>query len=262
MALLATVTQAGMLAALTAGAPGGPVININSFKIGSVAAFAPDDTMTTVNGEVYIGASNQMSYFVQDASTVRFRISLDNNVGDFAVGNIGLFLLDGTMFAIASLPGPTFKVRDNFPTQAGNTKVFDIILHYSNLSTLLTYSVSLANYADLPEVANEAALPSVLASPHINYLVKNWSVTNTPAMAYLNTLLNVWALVPLTNKAPIYSVATGSTTVGSLPSAVTSGAGFRHFVTDATATTFHSIVVGGGTNKVPVVSDGANRLIG
>ena len=51
-------------------------------------------------------------------------------------------------------------------------------------------------------------------------------------------------------------------TVALLPDAKQVGIGARSFVTDATATTFHSIVAGGGTNKVPVVSDGTNWLIG
>ncbi len=55
---------------------------------------------------------------------------------------------------------------------------------------------------------------------------------------------------------------TGSQTVAQLPSAATAGAGARSFVTDATATTFLSVVSGGGSNKVPVVSDGTNWLIG
>lgn len=50
------------------------------------------------------------------------------------------------------------------------------------------------------------------------------------------------------------------TTVGSLGSA--SPAGQRTFVTDATATTFHSIVSGGGANFVPVFSDGTDWRIG
>lgn len=58
------------------------------------------------------------------------------------------------------------------------------------------------------------------------------------------------------------AVRTLSTTVTSLPSAATAGAGARAFVTDATATTFLSTVAGGGANKVPVVSDGTNWLIG
>jgi hypothetical protein len=57
-------------------------------------------------------------------------------------------------------------------------------------------------------------------------------------------------------------VRTVATTVSSLPSAATAGAGARSFVTDANATTFLSTVAGGGSNKVPVVSDGTNWLIG
>ena len=49
------------------------------------------------------------------------------------------------------------------------------------------------------------------------------------------------------------------TTVGALPAGV---AGDRAFVTDANATTFNSVVAGGGANKVPVFSDGANWRIG
>lgn len=57
-------------------------------------------------------------------------------------------------------------------------------------------------------------------------------------------------------------IQTPSMTVASLAAAATAGAGARAFVTDATATTFLSTVAGGGANKVPVVSDGTNWLIG
>jgi len=50
--------------------------------------------------------------------------------------------------------------------------------------------------------------------------------------------------------------------VASLPSAATVGTGGRHHVTDATATTFNSVVAGGGANSVPVFSDGTNWRIG
>lgn len=48
-------------------------------------------------------------------------------------------------------------------------------------------------------------------------------------------------------------------TVGTLPAGV---AGARAFVSDANATTFASIVAGGGANGVPVYSDGTNWRIG
>lgn len=50
--------------------------------------------------------------------------------------------------------------------------------------------------------------------------------------------------------------------VAALPSAADSGSGARAFVTDATATTFASIVSGGGANSVPCFSDGTDWRIG
>jgi hypothetical protein len=54
----------------------------------------------------------------------------------------------------------------------------------------------------------------------------------------------------------------GTLTVATLPAAATAGAGARAFVTDANATTFASVVAGGGANGVPVYSDGTNWRIG
>jgi len=57
-------------------------------------------------------------------------------------------------------------------------------------------------------------------------------------------------------------VKTTGVTVANLFSASTAGVGARSFVTDANATTFNSVVAGGGSNKVPVFSDGTNWRIG
>jgi hypothetical protein len=58
-----------------------------------------------------------------------------------------------------------------------------------------------------------------------------------------------------TGNLPVYAVA-------NLTAAATAGAGAQAFVTDATAATFNSIVAGGGSNGVPVFSDGSNWRIG
>ena len=50
--------------------------------------------------------------------------------------------------------------------------------------------------------------------------------------------------------------------VASLPTASSAGAGARAFVTDANATTFAAVVAGGGSNGVPVYSDGTDWRIG
>lgn len=58
------------------------------------------------------------------------------------------------------------------------------------------------------------------------------------------------------------SVRTAPVAVGSLPTAASAGSGSRRLVSDANATTFNSVVAGGGANIVPVYSDGTNWRIG
>jgi hypothetical protein len=75
--------------------------------------------------------------------------------------------------------------------------------------------------------------------------------TVTAALAVGNA--TVKAFLPL---------VTDTKTVATLVVPATAGAGARSFVTDATATTFASVVAGGGSNGVPVYSDGTNWRIG
>ena len=57
-------------------------------------------------------------------------------------------------------------------------------------------------------------------------------------------------------------VKTTATTYSSLPIAATVGAGARSFITDAHTTTFLATVAGGGSNAVPVVSNGTVWIVG
>jgi len=74
---------------------------------------------------------------------------------------------------------------------------------------------------------------------------------------YFNQLNN--ALNVIINN---YTVSTTVYTVATLPSAVTSGAGTRTFVSDSSVTTFNTTVASGGANTVPVFSNGTNWKVG
>lgn len=58
------------------------------------------------------------------------------------------------------------------------------------------------------------------------------------------------------------SLQTTTVAVSALPAAATGNKGMRRMVSDANATTFWSVVAGGGANIVPVTSDGTNWRIG
>lgn len=104
-------------------------------------------------------------------------------------------------------------------------------------------------------------------------IATTWNTSGTPTLILANitdTASNAASLfadfqVAGSSKAAIHksgAIRTLSTTVASLPTAANAGAGARAFVTDANSTTFLSTVAGGGANKVPVVSDGTNWIIG
>jgi hypothetical protein len=59
-----------------------------------------------------------------------------------------------------------------------------------------------------------------------------------------------------------YNPRRHSQTVANLPTGADMGFGARTFVTDANATTFNSVVAGGGANTVPVYYDGTDWRIG
>lgn len=117
-------------------------------------------------------------------------------------------------------------------------------------------ATSVANITSALTTWNTAIALSTLRVTNINS--NNNTVT---AMMIANTTGDVTFARGLIAPSTGWVRTTG-TTVSALPAASTAGQGARAFVTDASATTFMSVVAAGGANKVPVVSDGTNWLIG
>ena len=86
------------------------------------------------------------------------------------------------------------------------------------------------------------------------------STQNATGVAITGGAINGATIGATTPAAGTFTtVKTATATVASLPAG---SMGMRHFVTDANATTFNSIVAGGGTNKLPVFHDGTDWRIG
>lgn len=115
----------------------------------------------------------------------------------------------------------------------------------------LTYSAgNLTAAGTIRSVGNTQAGAIVLGSP--GSLIT--SVTDGIFLFQKNNATTIGAAVVLPAQ-----------TVAQLPAAATAGAGAMAFVTDASTTVILGLgltVVGGGANKVPVYSDGANWIIG
>ena len=124
-------------------------------------------------------------------------------------------------------------------------------------------------------IANDGAYGITITTPD-NGSLCDFKLKNKSGATYLNfTSYTTPGFIPGQDNAyalgsasfrwsTVYSLNAKMTpvTVANLPAAGTIGSGAKAFVSDATATTFASIVAGGGANVVPVYSDGTNWRIG
>lgn len=112
------VTKKGLSRAVElAGGKPGYVVKIAYYKIGSNAGFQADDTLLDIQGaEMHRGVPIECIPVGDGRS--QFTLFMDETVGTWQFGNIGLFLEDGTMYAIAAFKRPQWKIA--FPDKDYN----------------------------------------------------------------------------------------------------------------------------------------------
>lgn len=174
------ITDAGINAAINAGL-NGPKISVTKVKIGSTI-LNPTSDMTDVANEVWSGNVSYIQYQIMDERTFLFKITLDESIGDFDIGNIGLFLEDGTMFCISTLLGIEKKIKNNTPV-VGNRKTFEIPIVLSGLSGLINLNLLVPDECSLPFVQTEESLPDPTLAPFSVYEVIYQTELKSPALA-------------------------------------------------------------------------------
>jgi Phage tail-collar fibre protein len=187
------ITQAGVTLATAATSSGGTKININSFKVGpTIIQPVPNDPTTDITDSVYIGSASQMQYAVVDNNTIEYIITLDETVGDFSVGRIGLYHDNGdgtrTLFSITALdaPNPDYKFNTS-GNQVGDRLKYAIYLAITNFSRIANFSISLLPLLSVPETSTELTLPDPLHVAFNTSQVMKHSVARIPAIAYRET---------------------------------------------------------------------------
>lgn len=104
---------------------------------------------------------------------------------------------------------------------------------------------------------NRVAAPRLPIAPQ-QYEAQYHNQHSDVLRLYFNRIDNVLSQLNTSATIP----PTTNYTVATLPSAATSGAGARTFVTNALTPSFGSTVVGGGAVFTPVYSDGTNWKVG
>lgn len=110
----------------------------------------------------------------------------------------------------------------------------------------------------MPQINQLSAYDSPQAGDQLPvFSTGNGDARKMSLSALLNWIANNFTTVKATSYVRVLPV-----TVANLPSASAAGAGASAFVSDATSTTFHAAPVGGGSQFVPVYSDGTIWRIG
>jgi len=193
---LAGVTNAGIAAAIAAGSSG-PLVQIVGFTIGQSSAADGayfDPTNTAVDNLQYTGTVSQMTYQVISANAVLFSIVLDQSVGNFNVGQVGIMQAGGIMFGKLVYANQTAKFTGSPPVSLGNYLVLEVVLEMNNISSALDLSLIQAQYSSLPEVATELLLPAANTTPYNAWMVDNHTHLGEPTVAL--RLGNTWYHVP------------------------------------------------------------------
>lgn len=141
---------------------GGPKITINNFKLGAGYGYSPSVSATGLVGTILYSGS-PFNYTVNAENEVVYTLYLDETVGDFNFGEIGLYLEDGTLFAVGAYNSPQLKLKTT-GSQVGNQIVIEAKLKLSNLAPVINFNIQQIALARILQVNGiHLLVPPILA---------------------------------------------------------------------------------------------------
>ena len=156
------ITNVGLSAAQAAQAAG-LKIQITSFSVGSGVNYLPAVTDTALHGTIlYTQPVN--FYEIISPTQINYILIMDDTVGNFSYGEVGLYLADGTLFALGARTTLNSKSKTT-GSNAGDVIRIDAALVLSNVDPATIYfPIYQTVNAKLPELAG----PHLLTPPAVS----------------------------------------------------------------------------------------------
>ena len=240
------VTNAGLSAAQRARA-NGYQISLTQFKVGSAYNYNPSPSDTSLHGtELHTGGIS--GFAVIDPNTVQYTCIMDQDVGTFSYGEIGLYLEDGTLFALAAQPRVTEKLRGG-PSSAGNKVAIEAQLKLTQAEAIFNFDVLQLVNAKLLELNSVAQLKPPVISDTNAYLTHSRDGANSTIMAYKSDDFE-WSF-PNYRRLRTLTVGAPGSGYTSAPTVQISGGGGSGAAATAT-------VENGSVKSITLVSGGRN----
>ena len=196
----------------------------------------------SITGNITVGASNIVTAQQISGSTGGLAITSTNTVPLTVTGIITGGASGQLFVSIRAVKGTTGSPTT---TAAGDNLGGFVIAGYNGTSYLGSGVISTA-------WESGAVLSETLPKSTLTLGVAGGGTTLQRATFNSSGVFN----------APLLNTTTYSAAGTAIPSASTAGAGARAFVTDATVSTFGTAYTSGGSNSVPVYSNGTSWYIG
>lgn len=189
-------------------------ITLSSFKVGSAVGYTPTMQDVNIRG-VSLYSGTPSAPVVIDANIVRYSMFMDYDVGDFQFGEAGLFLPNGTLFALAS--GSTLITKTRLTTPAtGNSIRLDAYLSMVGVNYHMFLDIARSdNHLRVPTLNSVDQLPSIALTSANVYIVR--ASNDVPATLAWNDRYGRWNFSDYEQRVATGTVAaTDSSSVTSL----------------------------------------------
>lgn len=175
------VTTAGIQAAADAEL-GGYKLVVPSFRVGSSYGYTPSVDDENLHGALlYTGSTS--NFYVDGDGQIHYTCWMDDTVGPFAYGEVGLFLADGTLFALGTHESPQAKANSTTNTR-GNVVSIDTIIEIANGQAVIEAVINEIAEAKFLRLAAVAQLLPPLTSPSNAYLIDETDDYGNAILAY------------------------------------------------------------------------------
>ena len=197
------ITSAGYAAAF-AQSNQGPEIRISKFRVGAAFGYSPQVIDDALHGAtLYTGASS--GYRILGTNQAEFSIIMEENVGSFEFGEIGLYLPDDTLFALGTLQKPQYKVA--YPDADFNRYHVRIRLTLNDVIPKIELVVNQLVAGSIWELDSVELLPLPDVAMTNAYLCHSKDANGNDALATLNPITKVWTVHSHMRRVEVGTVA-------------------------------------------------------
>ena len=189
--LIFQITDAGVQAANAAN-NGGPQVNLTTFQVGTAYGYIPSSGDKALHGTaLYSGPFTD--YQEDGVDAVLYTMVMDQTVGTFNFGEIGIFTDTGVLFALAAFAQPQEKVQAT-TTNPGNFVSLEAKLVLTNIAPVINFTQTVSTNAKLLEIPAPDGLssPALVANPNV-YSIQGGDEIGNPIVAVRDTTTGLWS---------------------------------------------------------------------